>query len=152
GGLISPTPPSISINSPPSECNKAPSATTTKCWGNIPRSTFSFKGGGFPLNVDMWSAVGPKDYPPRKIDLLSGSSPLISSESMQFGRSPFPARPTQRDVIDLITGQPLLQEVDFEVPFGGAVFRHVRTYSENVNTMSAGNIDNTNFYPEGSFW
>ncbi len=32
--------------------------------------------------------------------------------------------------VDLITGSPLLQETDFELPFGAAVFRHVRTYSE----------------------
>ena len=40
--------------------------------------------------------------------------------------------PRTGDVVDLITGVPLVQEIDFELPFGGAVFRHVRTYSENA--------------------
>ncbi|MCB9866886.1 MAG: RHS repeat protein, partial [Phycisphaerales bacterium] len=38
----------------------------------------------------------------------------------------------QSDMIDLVFGRPLVQEIDFELPFGGAVFRHVRTFSRQV--------------------
>ncbi|MCC7291474.1 MAG: hypothetical protein IT449_05365 [Phycisphaerales bacterium] len=31
--------------------------------------------------------------------------------------------------MDLVTGLPLIQATDFELPFGGAVFRHIRTWS-----------------------
>ncbi|MCW5769564.1 MAG: RHS repeat protein, partial [Phycisphaeraceae bacterium] len=38
-------------------------------------------------------------------------------------------RPTLAGSVDLITGMPLLREVDFELPFGTTVFRHIRTKS-----------------------
>jgi hypothetical protein len=55
----------------------------------------------------------------------------------------------------LITGQPLLQEIDFELPFGGAVFRHVRTYSENVSALIADDDvsgDAASDNPDARFW
>jgi len=73
------------------------------------------------------------DYPPRKLDPVLSSSPLISKDMAHAsGPQPFAERPTEMDMVDLVTGRPLVQEIDFELPFGGAVFRHVRTYSEHA--------------------
>ncbi len=44
--------------------------------------------------------------------------------------SAFPERPMHGQVMDLITGHPLITEVDLELPFGSTVYRHVRTYGE----------------------
>ena len=64
------------------------------------------------------------------------SSPLVGQDVIYSrGPQPYRERPTQNKLIDLVTGVPLLQETDFELPFGGAVFRHIRTYSENVSGM-----------------
>ncbi len=84
-------------------------------------------------HLQFSQAFGPGDFPPRSSDVASSSSPLVSKESSYFrGPNLRPERPVHHDVIDMITGKPLLQEVDFELPFGGAVFRHVRTYGESV--------------------
>ncbi|HLP84363.1 MAG TPA: polymorphic toxin-type HINT domain-containing protein [Phycisphaerales bacterium] len=40
-------------------------------------------------------------------------------------------RPTLRREVDLVTGKPLTQVVDLEIPFGSAVFRLVRTRAED---------------------
>lgn len=50
-------------------------------------------------------------------------------------------------VLDLVTGVPLVQENDFELPFGGAVFRHIRTYSEGTGIAGP-----TWMYREGDYW
>jgi len=86
---------------------------------------------GFPLNVSLWQAVSPCDYPPISNNQLLSTSPLITGETSSFiGQSPFRERAVHNGLIDMVTGLPLIREVDFELPFGGAVFRHVRTYSE----------------------
>ncbi|NOT02275.1 MAG: hypothetical protein HOP29_16840, partial [Phycisphaerales bacterium] len=106
-------------------------------------------GGAFSrYNLQMNQVFGPGDYPPRASDAVRGSSPLVSKESTYFeGPTPRPERPLQNDVLDLITGRPLIQETDFELPFGGAVFRHIRTYGESVADHGVGE---TNQY--GAFW
>jgi YD repeat-containing protein len=86
---------------------------------------------GFGLNLDLWYGVAPSDYGPRKLDLAASSSPLVSRGVAHY-QNPvgFLERPTLNSDVDLITGVPLIQEVDLVLPFGGATFRHVRTYSE----------------------
>lgn len=108
---------------------------------------------GFPLNQNMWQ-IGPADYPPRKLDAVESSLPLVSREVSLFnGPVPHQQRPTHNDVIDLITGQPLLQAVDFELPFGGATFRHVRTYSEVENSMALPlAVDAASEPSRGAYW
>ncbi|MFN0136017.1 MAG: polymorphic toxin-type HINT domain-containing protein [Phycisphaerae bacterium] len=41
--------------------------------------------------------------------------------------SSFPERATLGGIVDLVTGRSAIQVSDFELPFGGAVFRHIRT-------------------------
>ncbi len=83
------------------------------------------------LNMSLGHIPGPADFPPRKLAPALSSLPLVSKEAAHFlGPTPYQERPTHRDVVDLITGAPLIQEIDFELSFGGAVFRHVRTFSE----------------------
>ncbi len=117
---------------------------------------------GFSLNIDPQYALGPSDYPPRKTNPIESSLPLVSKESLQVkGRSPFRERPSHNDVVDLVTGVPLYQEVDFELPFGGATFRHVRTYSWTASELpltNGGGLDDHAPYDEppdnllGSMW
>jgi hypothetical protein len=103
----------------------------SKCWFSWARGIAGVPMTGFPLNVSLWQAVGPCDYPPISNNQLLSTSPLISSETSSFvGQSPFRERAVHNGLIDMVTGLPLIREVDFELPFGGAVFRHVRTYSE----------------------
>ena len=90
---------------------------------------------GFPgpsLNLDMQHAFVHYNFPPRKVDPLLSSSPLVSKDMAHAsGPQPFAERPAEMGVVDLVTGSPLIQETDFELPFGGAVFRHIRTYSDD---------------------
>ncbi|HUU84928.1 MAG TPA: RHS repeat-associated core domain-containing protein [Phycisphaerae bacterium] len=93
----------------------------------------AFAYNNFHLHMSLAEGFGPGDYPPRKLDPRLSSLPLVSNEVRHLnGPTPHRERPTHRDVIDLITGAPLLQATDFELPFGGAVFRHIRTYSQNI--------------------
>ncbi|MBN1490969.1 MAG: thrombospondin type 3 repeat-containing protein, partial [Phycisphaerae bacterium] len=85
------------------------------------------------LNLNTAMGFGPPDLPPRKLDPALSSAPMVSGAVAHYqGLSRFAERTTHRDVMDLVTGRPLVQETDFELPFGGAVFRHIRTYSETV--------------------
>lgn len=102
---------------------------TSKCYRSYP---VDVSQTGFPLNIGLGEALGPPDFPPRKIDPTQSSMPLVSSEGQYSkGPSPIRERPMHGKYMDLITGQPLLESIDFELPFGSAMFRHVRTYSEN---------------------
>jgi hypothetical protein len=38
--------------------------------------------------------------------------------------------------VDMITGSPLLRAVDLELKFGGATYRHVRSYAEPMNELA----------------
>ncbi|NUQ53615.1 MAG: hypothetical protein HUU19_13070, partial [Phycisphaerales bacterium] len=102
--------------------------TTTS--GTSPDIVYPSFSGFNNLNTNLLWGPQPGDYPPRKLELAQGSSPLISSDAPSR-RGPWPTleRPTVADTVDLITGQPLLQEIDLELPFGSAVFRHTRTYA-----------------------
>ncbi len=82
--------------------------------------------------MSLWVGPGtPGDYPPVSTDSVRGSLPIVPAESSYYrGMWTIPERPTADSVVDLISGSPLLQDVDLELPFGGAVFRHLRTYGE----------------------
>ncbi|MFO0972174.1 MAG: polymorphic toxin-type HINT domain-containing protein [Phycisphaerae bacterium] len=87
---------------------------------------------GFPLNLHLGMGFGPPDLPPRSSSVWGSSSPLVPAGALLSpGPTPFQSRAMHNDLIDWATGYPLIQAVDFELPFGGALFRHVRTYSEN---------------------
>ncbi|MCG3131835.1 MAG: hypothetical protein FLDDKLPJ_02645 [Phycisphaerae bacterium] len=83
---------------------------------------------------DLSVGYGPPEYLPPSADILSSSSPLIPRGAFAAARGPnvFPSRMTH-GVVDLVTGLPMIQAVDFELPFGGAVFRHVRTFSADFD-------------------
>jgi len=109
------------------------------------------------LNLDL-SSQGPfpVDLPPRKTRISESSSPLVSAEA-RSSSGPVKAaeRPMFNDIYDLVTGFPLLQEMVFELPFGGAVFRHVRTYGASPTeseTMIAGDMDDYIGVPERAHW
>lgn len=93
-------------------------------------STPGFGQFGYPRVGSTQHIDIPPTYPPTSLDVTESTSPLIPSG----GRGPSRAQFTERQVlagkVDVITGQPLLAEVDIELPFGGAVFRRIRTYSE----------------------
>jgi YD repeat-containing protein len=95
-------------------------------------------GGG---NLNLLPAFGPGqcDFPPISLDPQDSSAPLVSGEVRHFrGPTPFRERATHHGIVDLMTGIPLVQEIDFELPFGGAVFRHVRTHSRTASALPTG--------------
>jgi YD repeat-containing protein len=103
----------------------------TRCW--YANGEFCALGApaGYPLHLNVIEGFGPVDLPPLKNEPALSSSPLVSRGGTQYRLNPHAERATQADLIDVATTMPLLQDVDFELPFGGATFRHVRTYSEN---------------------
>jgi len=150
-------PPSAQVSG---SCDQNP-PTYSNCWWNIFNQGTGIpdhnlgSNSGFPLQIDLWRGFGPPDYPPKTLIPELGSLPLVSKGVAHFGGpSPYLSRPMHNDVIDVITGQPLIQAVDFELPFGGAVFRHVRTYSENQTEMPlAGGFGQTGRAPAaGARW
>lgn len=89
----------------------------------------AYVGGQFNLNLARPLAMG--DYMPRTLDRDAGSMPLLPPGTVPSHRAPGAnPRPVLGGGLDLITGQPLVQVRDLELPFGGSVFRLNRTYSE----------------------
>ncbi|MBK9121287.1 MAG: hypothetical protein IPM18_17020 [Phycisphaerales bacterium] len=64
--------------------------------------------------------------------LSENTAPLVGSRGTRGFSSAAAVRRPQEGLIDLTTGVPLLKYVDFELPFGGATYRHVRTYGFNL--------------------
>ncbi|MFN0011305.1 MAG: hypothetical protein ACKVS8_06640 [Phycisphaerales bacterium] len=88
---------------------------------------------GFAGNFNRTFAPPAGTYPPRVRYGPRSSLPLLSAGAgRNLAPKALPERPLHDGIIDLITGAPLIQEVDMELPFGGAVFRHVRTYTDVV--------------------
>jgi hypothetical protein len=84
------------------------------------------------LNWDPAQGFGPIDFPPLETDIVKSSSPLLPVEARHITTGlAHPKRVTHNGLVDVVTALPLLQETDFELPFGSAVFRHVRTYSHD---------------------
>ncbi len=89
------------------------------------------RDGAMWLNLALHAGFGPLDLPPKHISPSHSTSPLVSRGAQQTTDTVrFPERPTHGDLVDMITGRPLPQELDFELPFGGATFRHIRSFSE----------------------
>jgi YD repeat-containing protein len=85
---------------------------------------------GFAPSISLRFGVAQGEFGPVSLDPALGTLPLApASGSYGSPRSPI-TRPTIGDTVDLITGQPLVREVDFELPYGNTVFRHIRTYSQ----------------------
>ena len=98
----------------------------SRCWGS--------GRGAWPLQLNLSGMFGPPEFPPRTLDPVAGSMPLISSVGRHVGSPvPYLETPTQSGIVDLIFGRTLLQAMDFELPFGGAVFRHIRTFGTSFN-------------------
>lgn len=88
---------------------------------------FGFPRIGAPQHVDL-----PPTYPPQSLDAWSSSSPLVpASGASSIGA--YSTRQTVAGRLDLVTGEPLLQEIDLELEFGSAVYRRIRTYSERAD-------------------
>lgn len=151
GSQLKPSPPAVRCTDLLPSCDQPLTVSNSKCFGSSEGGTLS-PDTGFPLNLNLVQGFGPGDYPPLSQDIFDGSSPIIPNMFNPSGSaSTYPVRPTDRGIIDLITGQPLLQEVDFELPFGGAIFRHVRTYSENP-ASDGPTIDGSGKPADGTFW
>ena len=113
------------------------------CWDGIeayhPYPAFggeSVVGGAGNYNRSV--APPQPTFPPRaRFGAASSLSLLAQQGSDRPPPKVLPDRPLLDETIDLITGGALLQEVDMELPFGGALFRHVRTYADTVPASSA---------------
>ena len=137
--------------------------TPSRCWGALDSCPLEAPSG-FPLNISPAQGFGPADLPPRNLDPALSSTPLVSQPTAYYSLNPHAERATVAGVVDCVTGMPLLQDIDFELPFGGAVFRHVRTYSENfvdhlksrtrdlTNCFSAGGSHEGGDGPDGTYW
>jgi hypothetical protein len=118
---------------------------------------------GFPLNLDMRFGPAAGDFPPKHLDLAASSSPLLSALGSSYG---WPTALAERALIgrdvDMITGSPLLQATDLELPFGSATFRWTRTFSEipqfefhqhECSSFSAGwDFRFRDFNPQAQYW
>jgi hypothetical protein len=91
----------------------------------------SFGRNGFPRIGSPQHVELPPNYPPRTTSVTRSTSPLIPASGGDSHGS-YVIRETVADRVDMITGEPMLTEVDFELPFGSAVYRRVRTYSESA--------------------
>lgn len=114
---------------------------------------------GFPLNLALWYGPTAPELPPRSTSPLTNSSPLVSMDALA-SPSNYPSRAVHQNIIDLATGVPLYQEVDFELPFGSAIYRQVRTHSSAV-TPRSDNIgscysdngeDVSSYFSDSAFW
>lgn len=84
----------------------------------------------WPMHFDVRIGFGPPELPPRKRSPVESSLPLIPADLMAtWLPNRFPERNSLGGVVDVASGLSMVQQVDFELPFGSAVFRHVRTYS-----------------------
>lgn len=108
----------------------------TQCWYSVflpppaPLSPEQYVRG-FPMNLSLAFGPAAPDYPPLSTNVADSTSALVPSQGGYFrGPISYPTRSTVGGNLDAITAAPLLREVDLELPFGGAMFRHVRTYSE----------------------
>ncbi|MHA7812613.1 MAG: endonuclease toxin domain-containing protein [Phycisphaerales bacterium] len=85
---------------------------------------YGFPRVGSPQHVDL-----PPTYPPLTNSVVGSTSALVpASGGDSIGV--YAERESLAGRLDLITGEPLLTETDLELPFGSAVFRRIRTYSE----------------------
>ncbi len=84
---------------------------------------------GMPRNYMLQLGPSAGEYPPISYDPHMSTFPLLPYDANQLTPQGFTTRRTIGDAVDATSGAPLLTEIDFEIPFGGAVYRHIRTYS-----------------------
>jgi RHS repeat-associated protein len=108
-------------------------------WRDDPPKTLE---PGFGANLDVNLGPGPSDFPPLSNDPATSTSPLVPADSAYSGESDrFAERTVVHGTLDAVTGVPLISATDFELPFGGAVFRHIRTFSERTGPFQTANRD-----------
>jgi hypothetical protein len=85
---------------------------------------------GHDLNINHASLSSPGDFLPRGATLGASSHCLVPSlqRNVALGWNGL-ERPLLGETVDLITGLPLVQVTDLELPMGGATFRLTRTRS-----------------------
>jgi hypothetical protein len=106
----------------------------------------------YKLHINPSGAWVLPDFPPISQDPGLGTSPLLTAEVQHFsGPRPFAERPLHQGLIDVLTGRPLWRETDFELPFGGATFRHVRTHNgeDRFNSTAQSYSPNTSGFDRG---
>lgn len=158
GGTLAQEPPRYMVELP--EHCASGDASKSAAWNShflastyaVPNSGAGPLFRGFPLNLSLSWGIGPGDFPAISNDEVQGTLPLVPGTP----RARTVERPTRAlggGVVDLITGAPLLRDIDLELAFGSAVYRHVRTYGEGWSTVwhenealhhsSANNVDMT---------
>ena len=104
----------------------ATDAQLSAWWG---RGIESVSGLGMNINLEIGAA--PPTLPPASFDPYRDGSALVPpNPSMSTRPVAMQTRPMLGDSVDLVTGIPMIQETDLELPFGSALYRHTRTYSE----------------------
>jgi hypothetical protein len=84
---------------------------------------------GFPLNLDIYNVPATTNFPPLSQNAWASTAPMVSTPGDQTYRPLFLAdRKLVAGVVDPITGQPLIREVDLELPLGNATYRMIRSY------------------------
>lgn len=126
---------------PPTGPRHASTAFVSSCWHGFAYTNTGQANGpdpaclanfiGNPTHYDPLYGLAAGTYPPKSVDPVDGTYPLVA-RAVDYVSSP--SAHAQRQVLgqslDLLTGKPLLRDIDFELPFAGGSYRFVRTYSE----------------------
>lgn len=119
--------------------------------------SLGYRWEAFDLHADPRVAWIPPDLPPATTDPRLGTLPLVPADASHLaGPTPFAERPVHNGLMDAVLGTRMLQVTDFELPFGGAVFRHVRTNSDiwdqSWRSDDTGSSMVELLTPERAFW
>ena len=92
--------------------------------GTMLYSPFEIGTGYAAINYGLDAGFGSPELPPASLDPVNSSMPLISSPGAHYGSAtPIAEMASHKRIVDLVFGHPLIQEIDFSLPFGSAVFR-----------------------------
>ncbi len=99
--------------------------------GHMPWAA-SWDAAGFDLNVNLLGQPSIGDFLPPSPVLSGTPSPLVANADMSAPTGwQGLERPTLDGAVDLVTGLPLIQVSDLELPLDGGVFRLIRTRSHD---------------------
>lgn len=88
---------------------------------------------GSRLNVNLMLPLARADFLPPSPTIAGGSDPMLPAGMGEMATGwKGQSRPTLEGQVDLVTGKPLVQVMDLELPFGSTVFRLNRTRSSLV--------------------
>lgn len=106
---------------------------------------------GFSTQVCLLQPLMPGDFLPRSAT-LGGSSECLLPPGMADAGTGWQqmGRPTLEGAVDLITGLPMVQVTDLELPFDGATFRLKRTRSDNSPHARTASSDRYKWDPAGT--